>query len=426
MVNQKQQNGTASLKKQVLLISFYFPPFHKSSGSLRILKFAKYLPQFGFEPRVLTASTFAYEKRDNSSLQGLPVGLEVHRAFALDAKRHLSFRGKYPQFVATPDRYASWIVPAILLGLRLVYQHNIDLIFSSSPTLSNHIIGRFLSRITGKPWIADFRDPGWDGEGQDNSLDSRARKMIEGLTFKNAAGITLTTNRMRELYLRRYAKRKEGTVHVIENGFDDPDFQHVAFKTQSPRFPIRFLHAGLLDADDRNPSAFFQALRKLKDKHPHVQEKCCFDLVAPGAEQKYADEIKKLHLTDLVSIKPAEPYKTVLQRMAKADVLLLFQGESCDLQVPAKLYEYFRIGKPVLALTTHRGETAQAVNSTGAGLVVSINDVDAIAEQLEKWIRPLPSGKVLPQIDPSLISAYSRERQSDKLASVFYDAINRS
>ena len=347
--------NAAKPKKRVLLISFYFPPFHKSSGSLRILKFAKYLPENGYDPFILTAHPFAYEKKDDTLLRQLSPSLHVHRTLALDAKRHLSFKGRYPDILALPDRYASWIPLAIASGLLLLHKYDIDLIFSSSPTLSNHVIANALRRLTKKPWVADFRDPAWDEYYLKNNLDSRVRRNIEKATLLNADRVTVTTPGMRNLYKRRYSERLENDIQVIEYGFEYPDFEHVISRNGHITYPVKFLHAGLLDREDRDPLPFFHAVRIYKHHHPNAGKDMQIDLIAPGDEGLYQREIDKLDLTDIVHIKSPLPYDEILQTMADSDVLLLFQGKSCDLQIPAKLYEYLRIGKPVLALTTQQG-----------------------------------------------------------------------
>src|SRR5688572_7689589 len=98
--------------KRLLMIAFYFPPMVGSSGIQRTLRFARYLPQFGWEPLILTAHPRAYERISDDQLEQQS-GLVVRRAFAVDARRHLSIKGRYPGFLGRPDRWASWWLGAV-------------------------------------------------------------------------------------------------------------------------------------------------------------------------------------------------------------------------------------------------------------------------------------------------------------------------
>ena len=92
------------LVKRVLMVAFHFPPLHGSSGIQRTLKFVQYLPSAGWQPLVLSAHQRAYAATNVEQLAQIPPGVPVRRAFALDAARHLSLRGRYPRWLALPDR----------------------------------------------------------------------------------------------------------------------------------------------------------------------------------------------------------------------------------------------------------------------------------------------------------------------------------
>ena len=147
------------MNKAVIMTGFHFPPSALSSGHLRFLAFAKYLPECGWDPVVLSATPGAYELIDPASVRSIPKGCSVYRAFALDAKRHLAVMGKYPSILALPDRWASWWAAAVWNGLRLIKRHRAQAIWSTFPIMTSHCVAYTLHRLTGIPWIADFRDP---------------------------------------------------------------------------------------------------------------------------------------------------------------------------------------------------------------------------------------------------------------------------
>jgi glycosyltransferase involved in cell wall biosynthesis len=403
-------------RMRLLVIAYHFPPIQGSSGYLRTLKFVSYLPSFGIDPTVLTVNTRAYEATDPGLLGQIPANVEVHRSFALDAKRHLAYKGRYLSAFGIPDRYSTWIPFAILDGLRLIRSRKIDAIFSTYPIPSAHSIGRALARLSGKPWLADFRDPMWDEYVDVPPGELRARQRIERASLEACAHATVTTSGMKELYRTRYPGIAQDKITVIPNGYDERDFAGVAPQPRSPGDPVTFVHAGLLDPIDRNPEAFFKAVKLAVESGRLGGKPFVVDFYTPGKIQGLQEELRKMGIPDSVRILPAVPYKQALQAMARADVLLLFQGPSCDNQIPAKLYEYLRIGKPILALTTEKGETGRLIAATGGGIIVPIDDVSQISQALGRCVEASVAGLKLPCASLETASSFSRQNQAKVLA----------
>ena len=141
------------------MIAFHFPPLAGSSGIQRTLRFVQHLPAYGWQPIVLSAHPRAYADTSDDLLAAIPPGTVVDRAFALDTGRHLAIGGRYPGFLARPDRWRSWVFGAIPAGLRLIRRFRPDVIWSTYPIATAHLIGHRLHRLTGIPLVADFRDP---------------------------------------------------------------------------------------------------------------------------------------------------------------------------------------------------------------------------------------------------------------------------
>lgn len=406
-------------KSRVLLIAYHFPPLMGSSGLLRTLKFASYLPEHGYEPFVLTVHPRVYENKNESLVSTIPGTVKVIRACAFDTKVNLSFRGAYFDLMAFPDRLGTWIPFAVLKGLYLIRKHQIQLIYSTYPIVSAHYIGYYLNRLTKCPWIADFRDPMFDPYIQLKPLHLLVRERLEAKIVKYSAHILTTTEGIRKTLLNRYLELKGNHISVIPNGFDEADFISAELDTHKQDMPYKIIHAGLLDPNDRDPIPFFHSIKRLLDKKKITKNDITVDLFAPGNDNKYEVEIEKLGLRSIVKIKPSIRYRQILKEMVGADILLLFQGESCNHQIPAKAYEYLRSGRPILALTPPGSETARLISTTRSGAIVDPKDSGTIAKQLAIWIDCLKRGKTLPAASPEIAKQYSRQKQTDMLARIF-------
>src|SRR5258706_289224 len=161
------------------MVAYHFPPMNASSGIQRTLRFAQYLPEFHWEPAVLTAHPRVYPSVSNASLAEVPPQLLVRRAFALDTVKHLSLKGLYPRWLALPDRWATWWLGAIGAGLSLIRNFKPDVIWSTYPIATAHLIGYTLRKLTGVPWVADFRDPMAQSDYPSDPLMHRAFEWIE-------------------------------------------------------------------------------------------------------------------------------------------------------------------------------------------------------------------------------------------------------
>ena len=136
------------------MIAFHYPPLRGSSGIQRTLSFSRDLPDHGWEPIVLSAHPRAYESSGDDQLKDIPSGVPVYRPFALDTARHLAVRGRYLKALAIPDRWSSWRWGAIPCGARILKEHRPDVIWSTFPIATAHVIGRSLHARSGKPWVA--------------------------------------------------------------------------------------------------------------------------------------------------------------------------------------------------------------------------------------------------------------------------------
>ena len=404
--------------KTALIVAFHFPPYGAGSGILRVLKFCRYLPEFGWQPVVLTANTRAYESLNNASLGDIPPNTQVSRAFALDTQRHLSIKGRYTRWMALPDRWASWLPGAILKGLTLIRKNRADVIITTYPIASAVLIGFLLHEFTGKPWVVDFRDSMTEEEYPRDPLTRRVSRWIERKAIKHASLLTFTARSTLKMYRERYPSLLPEKCQVISNGYDEEDFQSLATREavkREPSLPLHLLHLGVIYPSERDPRPFFRAISRLKKNGKIKAQDLQIDLRASGSEDLYARILRELELDDIVHLFPPIPYPEALADAAASEALLLFQAANCDHQIPAKVYEYVRIGKPILALTTQTGDSAALLKETGGATIIDLASEQAIVDEFPVFLDAVRSG-THPLADLSRVQRYARRNQAQALA----------
>ncbi|MHA4871525.1 glycosyltransferase [Duganella sp. PWIR1] len=408
--------------KRVLMIAYHYPPMHGGSGIQRTVSFTQYLPHSGWEPLVLTVSPNAYTTRDQ--VGDMASSVHAHRSFALDAARHLSIRGRYPALLAQPDRWATWWLSAVPAGLQLIRQHRPSAIWSSYPIATAHLIGLTLHRLTGLPWIADQRDPMIDGDYPPDPQRHRIHRWIERQAMQRSAAVVCTTpGAVRDLH-QRYAAHADGRVALIENGYDESGFiaaEVVPVRRRAPGSPFRLLHSGVIYPSERDPRALFAALTRLRASGTLHAANFRLVLRATGHD----DYLRGLMhgLEDIIELAPPLPYREGLAEMVDADGLLLLQAANCNNQIPAKLYEYLRAARPLLALTHPDGDTAGALRRAGIDTIARLDDADAIATALTRFLY-LCRERCAPLPHAALIAQHSRAVRARDLAALL-DRIHR-
>ncbi len=406
------------MSKTVLMTGFHFPPSALSSGHLRFLAFAKYLPECGWDPVVLSATPGAYELTDPASVRSIPIECNVYRAFALDAKRHLAVMGKYPSLLALPDRWASWWPAAVWMGLRLIKRYRAQAIWSTFPIMTSHCVAYTLHRLTGIPWIADFRDPVSSSTAGKHPMAIRSQARWERRVLSYATRSVFTTPGAMQWCAERFPEAsRAGRLTVIANGYDEEAFTGLGRPPARTGRPLVLLHSGLLYPEGRSPVPFFAALARLRDAGRVTPGLLKVILRASGSEAAYAREIQRLGLGEMVTLAPPVGNHEALLEQAVADGLLLFQGSKFDLQIPAKVYEYLRIGQPIFALVGPNGDTAKLLRESGGAEMVAADDVDAIATGLRGFLHALNEGTA-PSPRPAVVAHYSRRAGTALLSSL--------
>lgn len=410
--------------RKLLMIAYHFPPFAGSSGVQRTLRFVQQLPAFGWQPVVLSVHPRAYEKTSEDLLREVPDGTIVERAFGLDTARHLAIAGRYPGFLARPDRWISWWLGAVPAGMRLIREHRPDALWSTYPIATAHRIATTLQRRSGLPWIADFRDPmAQDGYPEDPAT-WRAFDRIECATVATASRAVFTTRGAAAMYRDRYPARAEH-ISVIENGFDEESFKGVS-ADGGPLVPgkVTLLHSGLVYPVERDPTQFFASLAALHRGGLISPDSLCIRFRAPTHDALILDLAKRSGIDAYVECAPSIPYRDALREMMRADGLLVMQAANCNEQIPAKVYEYLRAGRPLLGLTDPKGDTADLLTRAGVRHIAALDDAAAIGSMLTSFLADLDAGTpIAPPADA--VAQHSRLSRTGELVALLDALVTR-
>lgn len=404
--------------RRVLMVAYHFPPLAGSSGIQRTLRFAQQLPAHGWQPLVLSADTRAYERTSDDLLAELPADLVVRRAFALDTARQLALGGRYLASWARPDRWQSWRFDAVRQGMAMIRRYRPQAIWSTYPIATAHLIGAELQRRSGLPWIADFRDPMAQEGYPADPLTWQTYADIERAAAQRARCCTYTTPSALHTYRQRYPDAA-ARMHLIENGYDEDSFAQ-AESGLGERPPLNpgcttLLHSGLVYPSERDPSQLLAALGQLHREQPVLAQRLRLRFRAAVHDALLHQLAAQHGVSALVEVLPPVPYAQALREMLCADGLLILQASNCNEQVPAKLYEYLRAGRPIVCLSDPAGDTWATLQASGLQRMARLDDAAAIVPLLADCAgAPAAAHGLIPSADA--VRAAARTARTAQLA----------
>jgi len=409
------------------MIAYHFPPLAGSSGIQRTLRFVQHLPSLGWQPLVLSAHPSAYEKTSDDLLADVPADTVVRRAYAIDTARHLQIAGRYLGWMARPDRWISWKFDAVRQGLKLIGEFKPDVIWSTYPIATAHVIASALHRKTGIPWVADFRDPMAQEGYPADPRTWQSYLAIEADAAAQARYCVFTTPSAARMYQQRYPAAASCMV-VLENGYDEESFSsavqqpHSASVLAAGTRPLVMLHSGIVYPSERDPTQLFAALGRLQEAGTLGPSDLRIRFRASVHDELLQSLAQAHGAQGFIELCPAIPYREALAEMMAVDALLVMQASNCNAQIPAKIYEYLRAGKPILGLTDPDGDTAGVLRGAGISAMARLDSTDDIALLLPALVHDWRQGKaVLPQT--LAVQQASRRGRSQALAALLGQAI---
>jgi glycosyltransferase involved in cell wall biosynthesis len=314
------------------------------------------------------------------------------------------------------------------MGLYLIRKYRPDVIWSTYPIATAHLIGLTLSRLTRLPWVADFRDPMIDVDYPPDRLTRQMYQWIEKKSVTYCTKAVLTTPGAVDDYKERFPQTPASRFHLIENGYDEESFAAAEanrIKEQKKNARLVLIHSGIIYPSERDPTQFFEALAILAQQGLISHTSLHVILRATAHDEYLLQLIDQYKIGDIVSLAPPISYREALSEMLTADGLLILQASNCNNQIPAKLYEYLRARRPILALTDPVGNTAAALISVGVDTMAPLDSRNDIMRELLRFLA-LIKGNEAPIASMENALAGSRRSRTKELSNLLDSVTQRA
>ena len=423
---------------KVLIVTYYWPP-SGGSGVQRWLKFVKYLQDFGVEPIVYTIQNPKYPITDTSLENEIPKNITVlkqpiwepNNLFSFLKKKNAhesagflnpnpTFFGKILQYIRAnyfiPDARKFWVQPSVTYLKKYLLEHTIDVVITSGPPHSLHLIGLKLKKELNIKWISDFRDP-WTEIDYFEQLPLTKKSInkhhqLEKEVLKKSDAVIVIGKTMKENF-KQFSKN----IHIITNGFDSEIQSSSTVLDQ--KFTIT--HIGLMNAD-RNPISLWKAISEICEENAGFATEYQIQFVGKIASE-VQESIAKYEIKNVLDIGYVS-HNEVTTFQQKTQVLLLCVNnvKSAKGVITGKIFEYLHAKRPILAIGPVDGDLAAILKETNSGVIVNFDDVEILRNEILRMYELYQSNKLTS--NSSNIEHYHRRNLTQQLTEIMKETIS--
>ncbi|MCK5782053.1 MAG: glycosyltransferase family 4 protein [Flavobacteriales bacterium] len=425
--------------KKVLIITYYWPPAG-GPGVQRWLKFVKYLREFDWEPVVYTVKNPSYPILDHTLVSEIPEGIEVIKKTIIEPYTFASFitrqkdidkvkggfiesdekqgmmkklttwvRGNF--FI--PDARVFWVDPSVKFLKKYLQTNPVDVVVTTGPPHSLHLIALKLKRQIGIKWVADFRDPWTNIDYYSKLRLSRwadlKHQRLERDVIEESDRVLVVGKTMKEEFYRCGGDK----IHVLPNGFDEEIDKHEVIELDK-KFTIA--HIGSMNAD-RNPEYLWEAISECIQEDPKIGEDLQIKL-AGTVSQEVFDTIAFFNLKNNVYHEKYLNHKDVIRFQKSSQILLLVLNDTPNAKgiVTGKFFEYLNAKRPVLAVGPEDGDLAEILKETSSGIIVDYNKKEEMKALIKRYYSDYKNEDLF--VNSNNIAKYSRKNITAKLAGI--------
>lgn len=417
---------------KVLIVTYYWPPAG-GPGVQRWLKFVKYLRDFGVEPVVFTAENPSYPILDESLAKDVPDGIEVIKSSIFEPNSILSkfkkkgtqnsmgFLNPNPTFLDKilmyvranyfiPDARKFWIKPSVKKLKEYLKNNKVDVLITTGPPYSVHLIGLKIQQQLKIKWIADFRDP-WTSVDYFHLLPLTKNSLkkhyeLEEKVVKEADGVLMVSNHAKKKY-----EEKAKLIEVITNGFDVDGVQSEEEEVVVDK-KFTLTHIGMMNSE-RNPKILWEVLSELSKENANFADDFVLKFIGK-IDNTISEEIEKCNLKNVEKISYV-PHPVAKQYQKETQVLLIVVNDyaSAKEMIPGKTFEYLQAKRPIVGIGPEDGDLAEIVKENNAGKVFNYQNKEELKEYILKLYNQYRLGGI-PKLDNS-IEKYHRKQLTKNL-----------
>lgn len=401
-----------------MIITYYWPPAG-GGGVQRNLKYVKYLRDYGIEPIVLTAKDADYPVMDKGLKDQIPKGIKVYHApiwepyglfrkftgkgknekiapGMIDSKKGSTWAKSVSMFIRgnffIPDARMFWIRKASKMAKEIVEQEQIDVILSSGPPHTAHMIALNVKKALSVKWIADFRDPWTNIDFYD---DLKLTKIADWVHKKKEKRVIDNCDRLLTVswsWAEDFKRLGSKNVKVLTNGFDPEDFNQENVQLDK-HFTIS--HVGSLNKD-RNSFELWTAISELTKENEDFKKSVKLQLIG-NIDIIAKDQLGKLGLLENVDVIDHMPHKDVLKKIMSSRVLLLLVNKTANVSgiIPGKLYEYLASKRPIVSIGDLTGDSAKVISESQCGHCIDYSDIEKMKTVLMQLFNDYKENKVV-------------------------------
>lgn len=429
-------------ENKVLIITYYWPPA-SGPGVQRFLKFCKYLPEFGWQPYVITVENGTYSATDTSLTTDVPDGVTVKKTKTAEpftaynkitGKKNneatvgmINMKGKQSLIKQAavyiranyfiPDARKGWNKYAFEEAKKLIEQENIDTVITTGPPQSTHLIGLKLKKKLKIKWVADFRDP-WTTVYYNEMLPrtmitQRKDKKYEDSVLKNADKIVVVSHGLKE----EFAERNKN-IEVIYNGYDENDMLYTPWGDKNKKFTIASIGNFKPNQDI---TKLWQAISEICQENAEFAQATKIELTG-NVDQNIIDGFHTFNIQHLLKVNKYVPHLEATKLMITADVLLFIipQTDRNHLIITGKIFEYLASGTPLFAIGPTQGNASKIIDSVNRERMIDYDDIESMKSNLITLFENWKNTEKPIRYSTNDIVKYSRKGLSEKLAKLLH------
>jgi glycosyltransferase involved in cell wall biosynthesis len=432
--------------KTALLFTYYWPPA-SGPGVQRWLKFVKFLPKYGWKVIVVTPKNGSYPNTDSTLLEDIPKQTPIEKTVTLEPFRLFNILSGNPGKGKTstvgmneikgsqtlikriaayvranifiPDARMGWVPFAISRGKKILKKNSIDLIITTGPPHSTHLVGLKLSQKLALPWISDFRDP-WTSIYYNKFLprSQRSKKKDHELESRvlSTANSVITVSKGIEQEFENRAQN----IHVIPNGYDQEDFTGLKNHKKEDIFKLSYI--GNLKGN-QNCSAIWKAIKEISAENESFRTS--FKLSFTGnIHEEVLRTFKEFEIDSLTESLPFVEHQEAVKRMFESDALLfpIPRAENSEQIITGKIFEYLASKTPLLSVGPVSGDAARILNECNRSPMIDYEDEKAIKQRLLTLFENWSKSDTRPKHQGDEHEQFSREKLTQTLANILNQA----